>query len=324
MGAQVLNTVSDHSQCTVVFAVIVMIISIIFTIPRSLGHVSIITTASAICMGLSILLFMIYAGIEDHPVAGMQGSYPSAGPVKTYAFPQPGTTWIQCVNAVLNITFLWFAQILFPSFIAEMRQPRDFPKALTVFTLSSFVLFIVPSVVGYYYVGQYSEAPAFGSLPEHYKKVSFGPVIVPTIMIACIYANVSVKFIYRLVMRNSHHQYSNTVTGWSVWMLIVIIFWAIAFVLSEVIPSMGDFETLLGAAFDSHFGLTFWGITYWHLHRGQLFSGIIRSFLTLFHLFIFVAGLFTWGPGLYVSVKTIMSDYSSGTRQPFSCSNISQ
>ena len=57
-------------------------------------------------MGLAILLFMVFAGIEDAPVYGYNGDYPTDGLVKTYAFPLPGTTWVQCVNAVLDITFL--------------------------------------------------------------------------------------------------------------------------------------------------------------------------------------------------------------------------
>jgi hypothetical protein len=39
-GAKVLNTLSDHSQCTVVFSVIVMLIGIVMSIPRTLRHVS--------------------------------------------------------------------------------------------------------------------------------------------------------------------------------------------------------------------------------------------------------------------------------------------
>lgn len=324
MGTQVLNAVTDHSLCTAVFGVIVTLICIVISIPRTLGHVSIMSIGSAICMGLAILLFMIFVGIEDHPASGMQGAYPVAGPVKTYAFPQPGTTWIDCVNAVLNITFLWFAQILFPSFIAEMRQPRDFPKALTIFTLASFALFIVPAIVGFYYLGQYAQAPAFGSLQHHYKQVSFGPVIVATTVIGSIYANVSVKFIYRLVLHKApHHQTSNTIIGWSTWLALIVVFWFIAYIFAEVIPSMGDFQTLLGAAFDSHFGLTFWAVTYWHLYRGRFFDGFLRSVLTLIHIFILLAGFFLWGPGLYVAVQTIITDYSGGTRPVFSCANLS-
>src|ERR1700753_1062051 len=148
-------------------------------------------------MGIAILLFLIFAGIEDAPYYGYNGNYPTDGLVRTYAFPLPGPPWVNCMNAVLNITFLWVPQILFPTFIAEMERPQDFPKALAVLAGVSAFLFIVPPAIGYHYLGQYSTAPAFGSLgPDSYKKGSFAFVIVPTIVIGVIYANVTAKFIY--------------------------------------------------------------------------------------------------------------------------------
>jgi hypothetical protein len=39
-GAKVINTLSDYSQCTVVFSVIVTFIGIVMSIPRTLRHVS--------------------------------------------------------------------------------------------------------------------------------------------------------------------------------------------------------------------------------------------------------------------------------------------
>ena len=39
-GAKVINTLSDHSLCTVSFSVITMIIGIIMSLPRTLNHVS--------------------------------------------------------------------------------------------------------------------------------------------------------------------------------------------------------------------------------------------------------------------------------------------
>lgn len=125
-------------------------------------------------MGLAILLFLVFAGIEDAPGYGYLGDYPTAGPVHTYAFPLPGTTWIACMNAVLNITFLWVPQILFPTFIAEMEKPQDFPKSLAVLAAVSIFLFIVPPSIGFRYLGQYATAPAFGSLGVvAYKKGKF-------------------------------------------------------------------------------------------------------------------------------------------------------
>jgi hypothetical protein len=72
-------------------------------------------------MGFAILLFLIFAGIEKAPLYGYYGDYPTDRSVRIYAFPLPSTTWVGCLNAVLNITFLWVFQILFPIFIAEME-----------------------------------------------------------------------------------------------------------------------------------------------------------------------------------------------------------
>jgi hypothetical protein len=323
-GAKILNTLSDHSQCTVVFSIIVMLMGIVMSAPRTLRHVSFMSMFSAACMALAILLFLIFAGIEDAPLYGYYGNYPTDGPVRTYAFPLPGTTWVGCMNAVLNITFLWVPQILFPTFIAEMERPQDFPKALAVLAGISAFLFICPPAIGFHYLGQYSTAPAFGSLgPQAYKKGSFAFVIVPTLVIGVIYANVSAKFIYFRIMGRSRHAHSNTVIGWGVWGLVMAAIWFIAFIFAEVIPSMGDFLSLLGAAFDSFFGFIYFAVAYWHLYRGKLFAGVGRSIMTVIHVFVMIVGLFLLGPGLYAAVEAIIADYSGSTTPAFSCSNVS-
>lgn len=274
-------------------------------------------------MGISILLFLVFAGIEKAPLYGYNGNYPTDGPVKTYAFPLPGTTWVQCMNAVLNITFLWVPQILFPSFIAEMERPQDFPKALGVLTFISAILFIVPPAIGFRYLGQYATAPAFGSLGViAYKKASFGFVIVPTLIIGVIYANVTAKFIYTWTMGKSRHAHSNTLIGWGVWFALMAIIWLLGFVFAEVIPSMGDFLSLLSAAFDSFFGFIYFAVAYWHLNRGKLFAGLGRTTMTLINVFIMLVGLFMLGPGLYAAVEAIIADYSGATTPAFTCANM--
>ncbi|EMC94292.1 hypothetical protein BAUCODRAFT_228522 [Baudoinia panamericana UAMH 10762] len=322
-GARILNTLSDHSQCTVVFNIIIMIMGIVCSVPRTLKHVSFMSIFSAFFMGLSILLFMIFAGIEPAPGYGYNGDYPTDGPVRTYAFPLPGTTFVACMNAVLNITFLWVPQILFPTFISEMSNPADFPKSLAVLTGVSAFLFIVPPAVGFRYLGQYSTAPAFGSLGvTTYKKASFAFVIIPTLVIGVIYANVSAKFIYHRIMGRSRHAHSNTVIGWSAWIGVMIGIWIIAWIFAEVIPSMGDFLSLLSAAFDSFFGFIYFSIAEFSMHQGNLFGGPWRSFMSILYIFIMACGLFMLGPGFYAAVEAIIADYSGATRPAFSCANL--
>ncbi|KAJ5934142.1 hypothetical protein N7466_003689 [Penicillium verhagenii] len=321
-GAKVLNTLSGHTLCTAVFSVIVTIMGIVMSTPRTLRHVSFMSMFSSACMGIAILLFLVFAGIEAAPLYGYFGDYPTDGAVRTYAFPLPGTTFVQCMNAVLNITFLWVPQILFPSFIAEMERPQDFPKALAVLAGISAILFIVPPAIGFRYLGQYATAPAFGSLGVvSYKKASFGFVIVPTLIIGVIYANVTAKFIYLRLMGKSRHAHSNTVIGWGVWVLVMVVIWLIAFVFSEVVPSMGDFLSLLGAAFDSFFGFIFFAVAYWQLNRGKLFAGPTQTVMTLVNVFILFVGLFLLGPGLYAAVEAIISDYSGSVTPAFTCAN---
>lgn len=323
-GAKILNTLSDHSQCTVVFSVIILLMGIVMSIPRTLNHVSFMSIFSSVCMAIAILLFLVFAGIEDAPLYGYNGSYPTDGKVKTYAFPLPGTTWVQCMNAVLNITFLWVPQILFPTFISEMEKPQDFPKSLAVLAAVSAFLFVVPPAVGFRYLGQYSTAPAFGSLGVvAYKKASFAFVIVPTLVIGVIYANVSAKFVYFRIMGKSRHAHSNTVIGWGVWFAVMACIWVIGFIFAEVIPSMGDFLSLLGAAFDSFFGFIYFAVAYWGLYKGRLFAGLGRSIMTVIHVFVMAVGLFLLGPGLYAAVKAIIADYAGSTTPAFSCANLS-
>ncbi|CAK7212870.1 hypothetical protein SCUCBS95973_001607 [Sporothrix curviconia] len=317
-GAKVFNTLSDHSQCTVVFSVIVTLIGVVLSVVRTLHHVSFMSLFSAACMLVAIVLCLVFAGIQAAPAADGVHS----GPVQTYAFPPPGTTWVDCINAVLNITFLWVPQILFPAFIAEMEHPADFPKSLAVLTSITFVLFLVPPAVGFHYLGQYATAPAFGSIANVvYKKASFVFVLGPTFVIGVIYANTTAKFVYGWLMGSSRHAHSNTVLGWGVWVAVISAVWLVSFVFAEVIPSMGDFLSLLGAAFDSFFGYIYFAVTYVHLYRGQFFAGPVRSMLTVAHVFVMAVGLFLLGPGLYAAVKAIIADYSGGTSPAFTCAS---
>ncbi len=48
-GAKVLNTLSDHSQCTVVFSVIATLMGIVMSTPRTLKHVSFMSMFSGEC-----------------------------------------------------------------------------------------------------------------------------------------------------------------------------------------------------------------------------------------------------------------------------------
>lgn len=98
--------------------------------------------------------------------------------------------------------------------------------------------------------------------------------------------------------------------------------WMLGFVFAEVIPSMGDFLSLLSAAFDSFFGFIYFAVAFWQLNRGSLFNGLGRTAMTVLNIFIMIVGLFLLGPGLYAAVEAIIADYAGAVTPAFTCANM--
>lgn len=93
------------------------------------------------------------------------------------------------MSAFLNISYTFIGQITIPSFIAEMREPRDFPKALWAVTIAEIVVFTLCGSIMYHFVGnQYMVAPAFGALQDTYKKVAFSFAIPTIVFLGSLYS----------------------------------------------------------------------------------------------------------------------------------------
>lgn len=166
--------------------------------------------------------------------------------------PEDGVSFVAGLNAALNITFIFIGQVLYYSFAAEMKQPRDFPKALVALAIMEMTLFCIVAGVGVHYLGQYAEAPMVGSLLHPWQRQSaFALVLVPTLIIGSIYSNVAAQYLFQRVLKGTRHVYSNSKTGWATWVLITVGIWSTAFILGNAIPSMGDFLAIMSALFDS-------------------------------------------------------------------------
>lgn len=304
---------TNHSVCTVGFSAIVAVISWICSLPRTFDTLSKLATLSAFFTFVSVLLASIFAGIEDHPkgynTGGPKGLL--VGEPIVYAVAPSGTTFISGMNAFLNISYTFIGQITLPSFIAEMKNPKDFPKALWAVTIAEIILFSLVGAVVYAYTGtQYNTAPAFGSLGNDlYKKVSFSFMIPTLIFLGVLYASVSARFVFFRIFEGTRHKGSHTVVGWASWAGILALLWAVAFIVAEVIPFFSDLLSLMSSLFDSFFGFIFWGTAYmrmryadygpgWIQRRGA--RGIIGFAM---NVFIILIGLYMLTAGTYVSIS---------------------
>jgi len=218
-----------------------------------------------------------------------------------------------------SISYTFIGQITLPSFIAEMRNPKDFPKALWAVTIAEIILFSLVGSIIYVYTGnQYYTAPAFGSLQPLYKKVSFSFMIPTLIFLGVLYASVSARFVFFRVFEGSRHKSNHTVFGWTAWAAILGATWIGAFIIAEVIPFFTDLLSLMSSLFDSFFGFIFWGVAYIRMRRvdggvNWLQEQTLYGYTMLaFNVIIILIGLFFLGAGTYTSVQSIIDDYNAG------------
>ncbi|KAG6819426.1 hypothetical protein H0H93_011984 [Arthromyces matolae] len=179
VGARLFNTLSNSARCTVIFGIVTACICFAFTLPRTLSQMSYLGVFSAVTMGIAVLLAMIFAGVQSHPAGYILGSEPIVTVI-----PVKGTGFVGGMSAFLNITYTFVGQATLPSFIAEMKNPKDFPKgeswslqtrvlfqirhpppplALWAVTIAEIITFTLCGALVYHFVGnQYMTAPAFG------------------------------------------------------------------------------------------------------------------------------------------------------------------
>lgn len=128
----------------------------------------------------------------------------------------------------------------------SLTMRRDFPKAVWACTIAEVIVFSIVGGVIYAYTGnQYVTAPAFGSLDDLYKKVSFSFMIPTIIFLGCLYASVTARFVFFRIFRGSGHMNDHTVVGWLSWAAILLATWILAFIISQVIPFFSSCECLV-------------------------------------------------------------------------------
>ncbi|KAI7240369.1 putative amino acid transporter [Hortaea werneckii] len=318
-GAKYLNTMSDHSLCTIIFSVIMAIVSWLCSLPRTFDTLAKAAAASAFFTFVSVLLAAIFAAVEDHPGGPDGAKWPSLGAPTVLVVPAAGTTFVSGMNAFMNISYTFIGQITIPSFIAEMKEPRDFPKALWAVTIAEVILFSLVGGIVYGYTGtQYNTAPAFGSLGnEIYLKISFSFMIPTLIFLGVLYASVSARFMFFRLFAGTRHLGNNTVIGWVGWGGILAVTWIVAFIIAEVIPFFSDLLSIMSSLFDSFFGFIFWGTAYIRMRKADYGDGYItsrgwKSILGLVvNIILILIGLLFLSAGTYASVESIILGYEA-------------
>jgi amino acid permease len=244
-----MNAITSHGTCTIVFMMAGTLVSLIFTLPRTLGNLSYYCIASFASVIAAVLITMIGVSITK------PGLDPASNKQKIDLFPPASVRFHEGFLAMTNIVFAYAGHVAFFSFISELREPKEFPKALALLQCSDISMYIIASVVIYYYAGTNVASPALDSASPIIRKVAYG-VAMPTIVIAgVVNGHVSVKYLYVRLFRNSENDimHQKTFKAYGLWVLICAVLWTVAWVIAEGIPVFNDLLGIAGALFGSWF-----------------------------------------------------------------------
>ncbi|KAI9831470.1 MAG: hypothetical protein M1819_005069 [Sarea resinae] len=298
-----LNVISDHGTCTIVFGVVGMIVCLIFTLPRTLKKVSYLSIASFISIISAVMITMIGIGIE-HPGKKVDATV--------------HTSLAKGFLSVTNIIFAYAGHVAFFSFISELKVPEQYPKALYLLQGVDISMYIIVAIVVYRYGGPDVASPALGSTGHIVRKVAYG-IAIPTIVIAgVINGHVAAKYIYVRIFRGTGMMGKKSLASYGSWMIICLILWVIAWIIAEAIPVFNDLLSLISSLFASWFTYGLSGIFWLFMNKGLWFSSPRKIFLSIVNLCIFGMGAAICGLGLYASGKAIHDQPGGGS---FSCAD---
>ncbi|KAI0726673.1 transmembrane amino acid transporter protein-domain-containing protein [Fomitopsis betulina] len=311
-GLIAFDTITAGASCSVLWAGVSAIICFFLTLPRTLNGISYLSVVSFISIVAAVLITMIGVGIAGH---------------------HGGVTVTTNLNfasgflAVTDVIFAYAGHVGFFTFIAEMKEPQDFSKALYALQIADTTLYLIVGIVVYAYAGSDTVSPALGNTGTTLRKISYG-IALPTIMIAgVINGHVCAKLVFvRLFRRNgvaSRHMSAHSWTGWLTWTAICLAIWSVAFIIAEVIPFFNDLLGVISALFASWFTYGISGIFWFHLTpRSERWATPWQRCKTVFWSCIIMMGGFIMVAGLYASITSIVDGYKSGLfATPFSCAN---
>ncbi|KAK9779752.1 putative Amino acid transporter transmembrane domain-containing protein [Seiridium cardinale] len=283
-----LNVLSRHGTCTIVFGIVGLVVFSILTIPRTLKNVSFLSIVSFISILSAVLITIIALGVSP------QAAYEDMQAVYHPNFPT-------AFNSICNAVFAYAGHVAWVSFISELRDPKDFPKALGSQQLVQILLYTMTAIVIYRYAGADVASPALSSTGAVVRKVAWG-VAIPTIIIAgVIFAHVNAKYIYLRMFAGTRYLHSRGLVATGSWIALGVGTWTIAWIIAESIPNFSDLLGFVSALFGAWFSFGIPGFLWLYMNQGLWFLNWRKMCLFLTNVVLILLGFIICGVGLYSS-----------------------
>lgn len=239
------------SVCNVVWTLAGMILGQIRTLQK-FGRIANLS----IWMNILVLI-MTMAFVANSPPNYQAVAGGDTGPVITQAINlQPFQTQLE---GIMQIVFSYGGAMIFIEFMAEMRRPMDFWKAMAVSQIFIFVVYMFFGLFVYSYQGQYVVNPANQGISTYGLQTATNAIsLTAGLIAAALYGNIGVKVIYNNILVELFSFPQLTVTqGKYYFAILVLVYWSIAFVIGSAIPQFSNLSSLVAAVCIFQFSYTF-------------------------------------------------------------------
>ncbi|EOA85753.1 hypothetical protein ACJQWK_03472 [Exserohilum turcicum] len=305
--AVAMNAMTDHATCTIVFNIVGLVVSFALGLPRTFKNISYFSIFSCASIIVGVTVTMIAIAIQKPDMNNM-------------VVVRPDVPLVKGLAPVMNIVLAYTGHVAFFSFASELKDPRDFRKALFFEQGIAVSFYLLISVVIYYYAGPLVSSPALGSASPLVSKICFG-IAIPTIIVAgVVNGSVATKYVYLRVWKGTNVVHTNSWKSLGSWWAICSGAWLASWILAEAIPNFNLLLGLIGALFGSWFSYALPPLLWlWHNKvNGRLFSSKRQAVFTVLNSSIVVLGMAIFGLGMWSSGWTL--HHGSGGKV-FSCEN---
>ncbi|TQN70830.1 N amino acid transport system protein [Colletotrichum shisoi] len=279
-----MNTLTNSSTCTIVWAVVGLAVFAVLNFPRTLKYTSYMSMASCLSITLAVLMTL-----GDVAVSRPIGS----GSIEVGR--QLGFTG--AFLAVTNIAIAFSSHSCFFSVIGEFKKPEDWPKALALLQIADTTLYLLAAICIYVFVGPDVPSPALSAAASKTMRKAIWGIAIPTIVIAgVIYGHLS----------------------GIAWIAIVVGIWALSMVIAESIPVFNSLLGLICALFASWFSYGLPGIFWLWMHYGNWFKDGRQTCKFVANVCLFLTGFLICVLGLWASIEAIATERAT---KPWTCAS---
>ncbi|KAF8677801.1 hypothetical protein AX14_004793 [Amanita brunnescens Koide BX004] len=222
---------------------------------QGLSGFAVLTVGKKIAMTCMTMVVVTYSP-PNYAAAKMSlGINP--GPVVTKNFTN--LSLYAKVNGVMMMVVAYSGAMIFPEIMAEMKRPMDFWKCLVLTQIFAVMTCLLQGCFVYAYQGQFSMPLAFQGISVYlWQTVANVMLLASGITGMGLYGNIAVKVIYISVIEDIlKGPRLMSSKGRFVWIGLVLVYWAIAFLVGSSIPQIQAVGGLIGAVAIMQFTYTF-------------------------------------------------------------------